>query len=105
MIINKQVLDSAFKGFKTVFGNAFGAATSNTDKVAMRVPSSTGEEVYGWLGQFPQMREWYGDRHIKNLSAHGFSIKNKKFESTVSVERDHISDDKLGLYKPLTLPL
>lgn len=100
MIINADTLAGVFKGYRAIFNGAFGDAQSYHDMIAMRVPSSTGEEVYGWLGQFPQMCEWISDRHIKNLQAHGFSIKNKKFESTVAVPRDAISDDKIGLYKP-----
>lgn len=100
MIINDANLDGVFRGFRAIFIDAFGGAASHLDKVAMRAPSSTGEEVYGWLGQFPHLREWIGDRRVSNLLAHGFTIKNKKFESTVAVPRDHISDDKIGLYKP-----
>ncbi|MBX8801578.1 hypothetical protein HBA92_12510 [Ochrobactrum sp. MR28] len=101
MIINNENLRNLFTGYKTSYRMAFTAAVSYRDKVAMTVPSSTSEEVYGWLGQFPQMRKWYGDRQIKNLSAHGFTIKNEKFESTVSVKRDDLADDRYGIYNPL----
>lgn len=101
MIINPQTLDAAFKGFKTLFNDAFEAAPSHLDKLAMRAPSNSREEIYGWIGQFPGLREWVGERFVKNLSAHGYAIPNKKFESTVSVIRDDISDDRLGIYKPM----
>lgn len=66
----------------------------------MTVPSTGRDETYGWLGQFPQLREWIGQRHVHNLKAHSFTITNWKFESTVSVKRDDISDDRLGIFKP-----
>jgi len=66
----------------------------------MKVASASRDETYGWLGQFPQLREWIGARHVHSLKAHSFTITNRKFESTVSVKRDDISDDKLGLFKP-----
>lgn len=100
MLINESTLDLVFKGFKTVYTDAFMKAETDWDKIAMQVPSVSSEETYGWMGEFPQLREWIGPRHIHNLEAHGFKILNKAFESTVSVKRDHISDDKLGVFKP-----
>lgn len=63
-------------------------------------PSSSRDETYGWLGNFPQLREWIGPRHVHNLKAHSFKITNRKFESTVSIARDDLSDDRLGVFKP-----
>jgi phage major head subunit gpT-like protein len=65
-----------------------------------RLPSTGSDETYGWLGQFPQLRDWIGPRHVRNLKAHKFTIANRKFESTVAIQRDNISDDKLGIFKP-----
>lgn len=68
----------------------------------MVVPSSAREETYGWLGQFSQLREWLGgSRIVKSLAAHSFTIANRKFESTVGVERDDFDDDGLGIYAPM----
>lgn len=101
MLINSGNLETVFTGFKAVFNETFEATPSHIDTIAMRAGSTTSEEEYGWLGQFPDLREWIGDRVVNGIKAHGFKIKNKKFESTVSVERDDLSDDKFGLYKPL----
>lgn len=100
MIINEQTLDLAFRGFKTLYSDAFDAAPSHKDKIAMTVPSSSRDETYGWLGQFPQLREWIGPRHVHNPMAHGFTITNRRFESTVAIRRDDPSDDRPGLFKP-----
>lgn len=100
MLINAQNLDLVYKGFKGVYSDAYLKAEVNWDKIAMAVASTGSEETYGWIGQFPQLREWIGPRHITGLRAHGFTIKNRKFESTVSVPRDNISDDKVGVFKP-----
>ena len=67
----------------------------------MVVPSSTAEEQYGWLGQFPGMREWIGPRIIKNLVAHGYTIVNRRFENTISVPRTSIEDDRVGVFTPM----
>jgi phage major head subunit gpT-like protein len=34
------------------------------------------------------------------VAAHGFTILNKDFESTVAVPRNDIQDDRLGVFKP-----
>jgi phage major head subunit gpT-like protein len=101
MIIDGQTLDLAFRGFKTVYSDAFGATETHYDKIAMTVPSQSRDETYGWIGAFPQLREWVGPRHIQNLSAHGFTIVNRTFESTVAVKRTDIEDDRLGIFKPM----
>ncbi|HDL6295023.1 TPA: Mu-like prophage major head subunit gpT family protein, partial [Mannheimia haemolytica] len=69
--------------------------------VAMKVSSSTATNTYAWLGQFPKMQEWVGDRQIKNMQAQGMTIENKLFESTVAVPRTAIEDDQVGLFTPM----
>jgi phage major head subunit gpT-like protein len=100
MLINEQNLDLVFKGFKSVYSEASLQARTHKDKIAMTVPSSGRDETYSWLGQFPQLREWIGPRHVHSLKAHSFTIVNRRFESTVAVKRDDISDEKLGVFKP-----
>jgi len=63
--------------------------------------ATTREEKYAWLGQTPNLREWIGDRIIKSIEAHDYSIKNKSWESTIEVGRDDIEDDTYGVYSPL----
>jgi len=87
-------------GFKTVYTDAYLSAPVNWDKIAMQVSSTSRDEAHGWLGQFPQLREWVGARHVHNLKAYGFTITNRKFESTVAVMRDDLADDRLGIFKP-----
>ncbi|WP_457650344.1 Mu-like prophage major head subunit gpT family protein [Profundibacter sp.] len=100
MMIDANALDLVFKGFKTVYSDAYLKAAVNWDKVAMTVPSSSREETYGWMGTLPQLREWLGPRHVHRLTKHGFKIANRKFESTISIDRDAFSDDRLGIFKP-----
>lgn len=101
MIINQANLTALYKGFKTTFNEAFAGVKGTAERVSMPVPSSVAEETYGWLGVFPKMREWIGERHIKNLQAHGYTVKNKDFESSVEVDRNNIEDDQYGVYNPM----
>ncbi len=101
MLIDDRNLELVAKGFKAIYHEHFDATVSHKDTLAMTTESGSAEENYGWLGQFPDLREWIGDRQVHELTSHGFAIKNRKFESTVKVKRDDISDDRFGVYKPL----
>lgn len=101
MEINRANLRALFQGYNTVFQNAFAGATASWDRIAMRVPSTTSQEVYPWLGQNTKFREWLGDRVVQNLTTHDFTIRNKSFENTVGVDRDAIEDDTYGVYSPI----
>jgi phage major head subunit gpT-like protein len=99
MIINEQNLGIAFKGFKSLFQDQFEATVADWDKIAMKVPSSGRDTTYAWLGQFPQFREWVsGPRQLRALEAHGFTIENIKFESTIKIARDDFADDQYGAF-------
>ena len=65
------------------------------------VPRSARDETCGWLGTFRHLREWIGPRQVKNLTARGFTTRNRKFESTVSISRVDMADDRLGMFKPM----
>lgn len=101
MIITNSTIREAFHSFNTVFNKAFQEAEVQYPRVAMEVPSETRDESYAWLGAVPSMREWIGSREIKNLSAYGYTIRNKDFELTVSVPRNDLEDDCIGVYRPM----
>lgn len=101
MLINKPNLDTLFNAFNAAFTKGFGGAETAYRDIAMVVPSEAESETFGWLGQFPKMREWIGDRVVRNLVAHGFKIVNRKFENTVSIQRTVIEDDRYGVFAPI----
>lgn len=101
MIVNGANLALLFQGFKTAFQDGLGLAPSQWDRVATRIPSTTAEEKYGWLGKVPGMREWIGERVIHSLAQHDYSIRNKDWEDTIAVDRNHIEDDQYGIYAPM----
>lgn len=101
MIINRGNLKDLQVGYKTNFTSAFAAAVSKYALIATLVPSSTGEERYPWLGSFPGMREWIGERVLKNVAEYGYSIRNRSWEQTVTVPRESIEDDSFGVYAPM----
>ncbi|MGC7559585.1 Mu-like prophage major head subunit gpT family protein [Pasteurella sp. PK-2025] len=102
MAIKKSaVLNIITEQFRKEFAAGLATVEPQWSKIAMEISSSTATNTYGFLGQFPKMREWVGKREIKSMQAQGMSIKNKTFESTVGISADEIDDDQVGLYRPM----
>ncbi|MGE4501980.1 MAG: Mu-like prophage major head subunit gpT family protein [Thiomicrospira sp.] len=100
MLVNKNTLGAIFQNLNALFNKAFADASSVWQDVAMKVTSTTSENTYVWLSKFPKMRKWVGEKHVKQLAAHKYSIVNDDFEATVEVDRNDIEDDQLGNYAP-----
>jgi phage major head subunit gpT-like protein len=100
-LVTSSVLNAIRTGFKKNFEDGKTKGTPMYAAVATVVPSSTKSNTYGWLGQWPGFREWVGDRVLKSMKEHSYAITNKDYESTVSVDRNDIQDDTLGVYAPM----
>lgn len=61
--------------------------------------SDGADEQYAMLGAMPGMREWLGDRVFKSLRAADFVIKNRLWESSLTIEQTDIEDDRLEMLK------
>jgi phage major head subunit gpT-like protein len=100
-IVTPALIQALYVGFRRDFQQALSDTPTDWQQIATEVPSTTKSSTYGWLGQFPQFREWIGDRVAKDMAAHDYSITNKNWESTVDVLRPDIEDDTVGVYAPL----
>lgn len=100
-IVTPALITALFTGFNKNFQDGLVAAPSQYLEVATVIPSTTKSNTYGWLGKFPSLRKWVGDRVINSMTAHSYSITNEDFEATVGVDRNDIEDDQLGIYSPL----
>lgn len=98
MIVNSTNLTILNRAFNSAFKDGFQTVTPQWERVATLVSSTTSEEKYTWLGKTSKFREWVGDRVMQNLKLHDYTIRNKRFENTVTVDRDDIDDDKYGIY-------
>lgn len=103
MIINKSNLDMLYTGFKSSFQDTFNGLRTNAqwNRIATEIKSNSDREAYVSIGQFPVLREWLGDRHISNLKQYDYTIKNKKYESTIAIPKTDIDDDNYSVYRPL----
>jgi len=103
MIITNQTLQNLRTLLRGEFRNRVAelGAESIYKKISTIITSNTNSNTYGWLGQFPQLREWLGDRVIKDIAEAAYQIVNKKYEATLGVDRTDIEDDNLGQYSIL----
>lgn len=100
MLVNASTLNAVFTNLRTEFNRAFAAAPTQWPRIAMRAPSGSAQNDYKWLAQFPKMRRWIGEKHVKSLEGFGYTVVNEDWETTVEVDRNHIEDDTLGIYAP-----
>ena len=103
-IVTNASLRAIDKGFQRLFqeGQDAGRQMARWPRIARRVPSSARSEVYGWTEDAPLMRDWTsGDRSIKSIKEKSYELTNKRFESTIGVDRVDIVDDLLGLYRSI----
>lgn len=99
-IVTNALLVALRTQLSTTFRTSYAAmdAGSFWRNVAMLAPSTSASNTYDWLGEFPVLAEWIGDRVIKDLKENGYQISNKLFESTVGVKRTALEDDTAGTY-------
>ena len=101
MLITSANLTTLFTSFKAAFNQGETSAPSYWKTIALKQPSSTGEEQYGWMKNLPSLREWIGPRQVNNISLAGYTIINKLFESTIAVQRTAVEDDSYSVIKPV----
>jgi phage major head subunit gpT-like protein len=101
MIINSANLRMLTTGYRANFLTGLAAVAPMWNRFATEVPSTTSEELYPWLNQIPGMKKWIGERQVNNVKADAYRLINEPWESTVSVERPKIEDDRYGIYAPL----
>jgi phage major head subunit gpT-like protein len=98
MIITKEVLQGLETNINVTWQKRFKAAkwADLWKQIAMQVNSKNASEKYAWLGAVPGLREFKDERRPGSLTGYSYEISNKKFESTLDVDRDHIEDDRTG---------
>lgn len=101
MALNTAKAEVTLRGLTQKFDNRVASATPFYPRVCTIIPSGGADEKYGMLGNMPGIREWLGERKFKELREANFVIANKKWESSLLINKDDIADDRMGLYGPL----
>ena len=96
MLNKRDIPNLLLAGMRTEFMGAYETATKDHEKLAMVVKSTKSVEPWSWLGSTPKMGEWKDTRIPQGMLEHNFSITNRSFEASISVDRDAIEDDQYG---------
>jgi phage major head subunit gpT-like protein len=97
----EETYTAASSAFTTKYQTAYEKAEPTYEQVATVVQSISLEQGYGWLEKFPRLKEWIGARQLKALAGHKYTVKNKEFESSVSIGRSEFEDNSYGQYSPI----
>lgn len=100
-VVFSALINALRTGYSREFETAKAKAPTQWASIATRVPSGNTSNTYGWLGQFPKLREWTGDRVFNSIKEYGYTVTNKLYEATVDIPRTALEDDELGTYTPL----
>ena len=100
-LITPSLIKNLFTSFNLNFEQGKSEAMPQYTKVASVIKSTTASNTYGWLGKFPGLKRWVGDRTLQSMKAHAYTITNEDYEATIEVERNDIEDDNLGIYAPI----
>lgn len=100
MSLNTAAKIATLRGLTAKFDLGMESATPFWPEVCYEVTSQGADEKYGFLGAIPGVREWIGDRAFTRLRAGDFEIVNKEWETSLEIEKNHIEDDRLGMYEP-----
>jgi phage major head subunit gpT-like protein len=100
MQINQASLTALFKGYRTLYMDAYQGSPPMSGPIFQQVPSSNKSEQYNWLGAVPGMKQFRGEVQIENFSAEKWQIDNDEWENTIAVSQFDIETDTYGVYNP-----
>ena len=94
------------KVFSAKFNQVLDETNKDYLKVATEIEVKNNATVdYAWIADLPSMREWVGDRVLHGLSAWDYTIKKKRWDASIEVDRDVILYDNIGIAKPKIVDL
>lgn len=89
-----DVLAELFLALEQATGaNWVGAVSGNP------IQSMREEEIFRWLGQVPQMRQWVGGRLAKGLADFEYSLRKVLYEATLEVLVDELRRDRFDMVR------
>ena len=100
--VGQTKLDAVSASFTAIFHRALDEVQIPVilEDLAFEVQSDGKSEDYGDMDMFATMREWIGQRQFADLEAKTINVPNRDWEASLSVARNDIDDDRLGIYEP-----
>jgi phage major head subunit gpT-like protein len=100
-VVTPAVLNGIDKSFNTQFNSGRAKVLALFKKIAMTVPSSAKENVYGWLADLPSIGKVAGEYIRKRVQTLGYRLTNETFGGILEVPREAIEDDSYGMFGPM----
>jgi phage major head subunit gpT-like protein len=99
---NVQEMRAVARNVRGIFYDALKGSPTNPilNAIFFIIQSNSIIEKFVMLRGAPKMRHWVGDRQASALSAQSFQIEKKDWESTITITRDDLQFDRLGLVRP-----
>ncbi len=79
-----SLFQNAFENVNTIHTQAGG--------LVMEAPSGTEQNIYTFLAQSISMSPWQGERQVRELAGHEFTVVNDDFELTYGIKKDKLED-------------
>ncbi len=83
-------------GVRAAFFAGFDGASDHYKQLCTRIPSTTAEEKYRFLGNVPRMREWGPGRQLQGLMSESYDVASLRYEVSLEVDADEVADDQTG---------
>jgi len=100
MLVKTDIPKLLLAGMKTEFMKAYAEEIiPEWERVATIIPSTKDKETYPWLGSVGKMREWKDERIPEAMLEHDFTVTNRDWEGSISVDRNAIEDEQYGQIK------
>lgn len=100
MEISPAAVQALYTAVNTAFNAGCGTYTPLYERIATIVNSTSGSENYTFLGEFTRLKEWIGERDVKEMSVSDYTVKNVKYEATEGIKAEYIEDDTYGVLMP-----
>lgn len=98
MDITPSSLSAFFSNLRTDFQSGLAEAPTFYEQFCTVLPSSSEQNIYGWMDFVPQLRQWVGERYVRNVVSRSVTAVNLLFEDTLEVQRTKLEDDQYALY-------
>lgn len=100
-----EIISSTLQALQNTFDASFQTGFSRytvrwTDIASRRELRDSPEFVFGVLDRIPGFSPWVAERVYNNLVTRTLTIAPGDWEDTISIERNAILDDKIGIYTP-----
>ncbi len=101
MIINAATLNAATRTVRGLFLSQLAATASLIPTLTMSAKTTTGEAVFGWLGNLPSMKPFKNELEKQTLAVSDWTVKTAEYAMGYTVKALDLKRDNFGIYTPV----